>query len=199
MEGLRSVQARIASIEQQVGLAPTVEPLRSRAHGATSGTASFETVLASALEASAPTAASTATARSGSAPVPAELAAYGNGQVPASAMTSIGIGNHRLSNDAAAAFRSMHAAAARDGVTIGVTDSYRSLDAQVDLARRKGLYSQGGLAAEPGTSNHGWGLSVDVDVDARGQEWLRANGARFGFVEDTPREPWHWTYRPAAV
>jgi hypothetical protein len=42
------------------------------------------------------------------------------------------------------------------GVDIGVTDSYRSYDAQVDVARRKGLYSQGGLAATPGTSDHGW-------------------------------------------
>ncbi len=26
---------------------------------------------------------------------------------------------------------------------------------------------------------------------------MRENGWRNGFVEDVPREPWHWTYRPA--
>jgi zinc D-Ala-D-Ala carboxypeptidase len=85
--------------------------------------------------------------------------------------------------------------AAAAGIEIGVTDSYRSYESQVDLARRKGLYSQGGLAATPGTSNHGWGLSVDLDLDATAQAWMRQNGARYGFVEDVPREPWHWTFR----
>ena len=98
-------------------------------------------------------------------------------------------GGHRLAAPAAAAFTALEAAARRDGVSFGVTDFYRSYDAQVDLVRRKGLYSQGGLAAEPGTSQHGWGLAVDLDLDATAQAWLRANGARFGFVEDTPREP----------
>ena len=88
----------------------------------------------------------------------------------------------------------MRAAAARDGVLIGVTDSYRSYAAQVDLARRKGLYQNGGLAAVPGTSQHGWGLAVDVDTNSRGTQWLRANAARFGFAT-IPREPWHWEFR----
>jgi D-alanyl-D-alanine carboxypeptidase len=80
-------------------------------------------------------------------------------------------------------------------VTIGVTDSYRSYDAQADVTQRKGLYSQGGLAAQPGTSQHGWGLALDLDLDSRAQAWMRANAARFGFVEDTPREPWHWAFK----
>ncbi|QGG97136.1 hypothetical protein GH723_14760 [Actinomarinicola tropica] len=64
-------------------------------------------------------------------------------------------------------------------------------------ATEKGLYSQGGLAATPGTSNHGWGLSVDLDLNPASEAWMKANAPRFGFVEDVPREPWHWTYRPA--
>ena len=119
---------------------------------------------------------------------------YTNGRIPTDALAPIGDGGHRLAAPAAAAFGDLQAAARRDGVTIGVTDSYRSFDAQVDLVRRKGLYSQGGLAAQPGTSQHGWGLAVDLDLDSRAQAWMRANGARFGFVEDTPREPWHWAY-----
>ena len=122
-------------------------------------------------------------------------ATYANGRIPATALAPIGDSGHRLAAPAAAAFGDLQAAARRDGVSIGVTDSYRSYDAQVDVARRKGLYSQGGLAAQPGTSQHGWGLAVDLDLDSRAQAWMRANGPRFGFVEDTPREPWHWAYQ----
>ena len=119
---------------------------------------------------------------------PKALAAYGNGKIPPAALESIGHGGHRLWAPAAKAFQAMHAAA-RDGIDIGVTNSYRSYDAQVDLAERKGLYSQGGLAAKPGTSDHGWGRALDLDLDAKAQAWMRANGDRYGFVEDTPREP----------
>jgi zinc D-Ala-D-Ala carboxypeptidase len=130
----------------------------------------------------------------GKVTVPEELRQYGNGKIPASALEPIGQGGHRLAAKAAAAFKEMSAAAARDGVTLKVTDSYRDYDTQVDLVRRKGLYSQGGLAAKPGTSNHGWGLAVDLNLNAQQQAWMRANGKTYGFVEDTPREPWHWGF-----
>jgi LAS superfamily LD-carboxypeptidase LdcB len=67
----------------------------------------------------------------------------------------------------------------------------------VDLVDRKGLYSNGGYGAVPGTSNHGWGLAVDIDVTSPStMAWVRANAYRFGFVEAVPREPWHWEFRP---
>ena len=128
---------------------------------------------------------------------PAELVGYGNGRIPSDRLESIGVGSHKLHAPAATAYRRMTADAAAQGVDIGITDSYRSYDSQVELAGRKGLYSQGGLAASPGTSNHGWGLAVDLDLDATAQQWMRDNAQRYGFVEDTPREPWHWGYRPA--
>lgn len=119
---------------------------------------------------------------------------YENGRMPAEALTPIGVGSHKLAAPAASAFTKLLAAAEADGVEIGVTDSYRSYDAQVDVARRKGLYSEGGLAAKPGTSDHGLGLALDLDLDASAQSWMRTNAGRFGFVEDTPREPWHWKF-----
>lgn len=125
---------------------------------------------------------------------PAELKKYGNGKIPRDALALIGVGQHRLWAPAGRSFQALVAAAEREGINIGVTDSYRSYEAQVDVARRKGLYSQGGLAATPGTSNHGWGMSVDLDLDDRAQAWMRANAHRYGFEEDVPREPWHWTY-----
>lgn len=128
---------------------------------------------------------------------PAELQRFGNGRIPAEALEPIGVGNHRLWAPAARSFQAMKADAAAAGVEIGITDSYRDHATQVSLARRKGLYSQGGLAATPGTSNHGWGMAVDLDLDSKGLAWMRENGWRYGFVEDTPREPWHWGFRPA--
>jgi len=132
-----------------------------------------------------------------SAHVPALLAAYGNGRIPRELLTLVGIGQHRLWGPAAEAFKSMRAAAAADGIDISITDSYRSFDQQVTLAAEKGLTSNGGWAATPGTSEHGWGLAVDVDVDKGGLAWLRANGATYGFVEAVSREPWHWEYHGA--
>ena len=130
---------------------------------------------------------------------PAELVGYGNGRIPAEALAPIGVGQHRLWAPAARAFRQMRQDAAAQGVTIGVTDSYRDYGTQVGLAARKGLYSQGGLAATPGTSNHGWGMALDLDLDASAQRWMREHAWRYGFAEDTPREPWHWGYRPASA
>jgi len=128
--------------------------------------------------------------------VPTELRRYGNGTVPASALAEISGTQHRLWQPAATSFEALRAAAKADGVDIGITDSYRTLDTQVDLVRRKGLYTEGGLAAAPGTSNHGWGMALDLRLDPAAQAWMRENAGTYGFVEDTPREPWHWGYHP---
>jgi hypothetical protein len=133
----------------------------------------------------------------GSLQPPAELAGYGNGKVPADALASIG-GEHRLYAPAAGAFTKMSADARAQGVTIGVNESYRDLGEQQRLAGQLGLYSQGGKAAAPGTSNHGWGLALDLQLDPKAQQWMRDNAYKYGFAEDVAREPWHWTYRPAS-
>ena len=77
--------------------------------------------------------------------IPPELAKYGNGRIPTGELESIGIGEHRMWSPAAEAFTAMRTAAAGAGVTIGVTDSYRNYDQQVDLARRKGLCKDDGV------------------------------------------------------
>lgn len=125
---------------------------------------------------------------------PAELLPYGNGRIPRERLALIGIGQHRLWGPAAQAFVAMRSAAGADGVRLSVTDSYRSYDQQVTLAAQKGLTKNGGWAAVPGTSEHGWGLAIDVDVDSSGMAWLKAHGAEYGWVQLTPREPWHWEY-----
>jgi len=134
----------------------------------------------------------------GPATPPANIRRHGNGRIPASALKPIA-GGERLAAPAAAAFTDMASAARRAGITLPVNDGYRSYADQVAIKNRKGLWSPAnpGGAAQPGRSNHGWGLSVDLNVDARRSAWLRSNAARWGFFNDVSTEPWHWTYRPA--
>ena len=127
---------------------------------------------------------------------------YPNGLIPPSAMCPLGVGGHQLRCDAAAAYRAMSTAfAAEMGGPICITDSYRTYASQVDLYGRKPA-----LAAVPGTSNHGWGLAVDLcgGIDNFGTsayQWMVANAGRFGYLHPTwadpgngREEPWHWEY-----
>lgn len=195
VDGIAGISQRIAAIQATIG---SLDPA-SRVATSSTGTA-FAAALSQAVDASGGTsAAATAATPSGTLNadgVPVELAAYGNGKIPADALSAVDGTSHRLWAPAAESLSRLRADAAADGVTIGITDSYRSYESQVDVAARKGLYSQGGLAAVPGTSDHGWGMAADLALDDKAQSWMRANGARYGFVEDTPREPWHWAYKP---
>lgn len=205
MDGITAIAQRVAAIEATLAPARAadvraVDPGAAQAVASGSG-ARFDEILSTVMAGSTSTgstavAGATGVDRTRTADgVPGDLAAYGNGKIPRTALQEVGTTGHRLWAPAGRALEGLLAEAARDGVRIGITDSYRSYDAQVDVAARKGLYSQGGLAAEPGTSPHGWGIAVDLDLDDRAQAWMRTNGGRFGFVEDTPREPWHWVYR----
>jgi cell wall-associated NlpC family hydrolase len=127
---------------------------------------------------------------------------YPNGLIPPSAMCPLGVAGHVLRCDAAASWRAMSAAYQADlGRSMCITDSYRSYAAQVRLYGEKPA-----LAAVPGTSNHGWGLAVDLcgGIDGFGTAqyaWMVAHAGRFGFVHPTwadpgngREEPWHWEY-----
>ncbi|MEZ5264908.1 MAG: D-alanyl-D-alanine carboxypeptidase family protein [Acidimicrobiales bacterium] len=116
-----------------------------------------------------------------------------HGNLPDSLLASVG-GGFRLAKPAADAYQRMVNAARRDGVTFGLSDGYRTYADQVDIADRLGLYGQGGVAAVPGQATTD-GVAVDLDLDDRAQAWMRENGWRYGFFEDVPGEPWHWTYR----
>jgi len=122
-----------------------------------------------------------------------------NGLLNGSYLKTIG-GNHKLNSEAANAYLKMVNAAKSQGVEWGITDSYRTLDSQKDVAKRKGLFSKGGLAAQPGTSNHGWGSAVDLNFKVgkgNALEWLKKNAATYGFT-NIPREPWHWEHKQSA-
>jgi hypothetical protein len=213
LDAITSITSRISQIEAQLAAVRSGATVRATATATATGTqpaGSFASTYAAALTSVSPSSQrgsslgpSSSTVGTGASRlkangVPADLAAYGNGKIPASALRPVGATGHRLWAPAADSLTALIADAKRAGVTIGITDSYRSYAAQVDIAKRKGLYSQGGLAARPGTSDHGWGMAVDLDLDSKAQAWMRANAGRYGFVEDTPREPWHWAYTPKA-
>lgn len=133
-------------------------------------------------------------------------AGYPNGLIPTSALCGIGIkigsGAAVLRCDAAAAFRKLAPAYAQAfGHPICLTDAYRSYAQQVAVYRERPS-----LAAVPGTSNHGWGLAVDLcgglqTAGSPQDRWMHANAGRFGWAHPkwaepggSRPEPWHWEF-----
>jgi hypothetical protein len=137
-------------------------------------------------------------------------AGYRNGRINPALLTPLKEApGHRLYKDAAEAFDKMAVAYKADtGKKLSITDSYRRLEVSIDLIKRKGWYSRNapdttegrgqkmGLGGQPGTSNHGWGLGIDVNncgYDSTAFKWLSQNAARFGY-KNIPKESWHWEY-----
>ena len=132
---------------------------------------------------------------------------YSNGLIPVSNLCSITSG-HMLRCDAAAAYKRLASSfKAKFGRTLCITDSYRSYASQVDLYARKPS-----LAALPGTSNHGWGVAVDLcgGIQSFGTtqyKWMEAHAGAYGWVHPawarqggTRQEPWHWEFgQPASA
>jgi cell wall-associated NlpC family hydrolase len=125
-----------------------------------------------------------------------------NGRIPAGALCTLEVAGHALRCDAAAGYDALaRAYAERFGSPLCITDSYRSFGAQLAAFALKP-----GLAAVPGTSNHGWALAVDLCGGVNGfgtpqWQWMAENAGRFGWVQppwagvhgEKP-EPWHWEF-----
>ena len=136
-----------------------------------------------------------------------DIRGYPNGMLPVDALCPLwGTAREVLRADAAAAFDALSREyAAQFAAPICVTDSYRSYDAQVAVKILKPT-----LAAQPGTSNHGWGVAVDLcdGIERFGtpaHAWMLANAVRFGWFHPawaeptgSKPEPWHWEYAGAA-
>jgi LAS superfamily LD-carboxypeptidase LdcB len=201
---ISDIQGRILALQGKLGTQSTAATISSST-SATSSTSSTSSEFAGYLQDAVSASGTDTVSAAGrnftlnSKGIPTELAQYGNGKIPRSALSEVGNTHHRLWAPAASSLTALMADAAKDGVKIGITDSYRPYDEQVDLAHRKGLYSRGGLAAKPGTSEHGWGMAADLDLDGKALSWMRHNAARYGFVENVSRESWHWAYKPNGV
>jgi hypothetical protein len=132
-----------------------------------------------------------------------DLNPYPNGTIPLAVLCPLwGAPGEYLRADAAYAFgRLSQAYAMAFGAPACVTDSYRSYPEQVRIYADKP-----GLAAVPGTSNHGWGTAVDLcdGVEAFGTAthlWMLENAPAFGWFHPSwaepgggRPEPWHWEF-----
>ncbi|WP_088318161.1 M15 family metallopeptidase [Kineosporia sp. R_H_3] len=130
---------------------------------------------------------------------------WSNGQIATKELCTLWEPKHMLRADAAVALAKLNIAyKKRFGKDICITDSYRTLSEQRHLKAIKP-----GLAAAPGTSNHGWGVATDLcgrieDYGSATYRWMRANAPAYGWENPDwalpggsgPFEPWHWEYMP---
>ncbi|MFC8799897.1 D-alanyl-D-alanine carboxypeptidase family protein [Promicromonospora sp. NPDC057138] len=130
-------------------------------------------------------------------------AGYANGRIPADVLCPLPFApGHMLRCDAAERLTALSAEFEKEfGYPIPLTDSYRPYAMQVAI---KGTKPH--LAAIPGTSNHGWGLAIDLDDPIAGGSspeyvWLRLHAPDYGW--DNPSwarlggakpEPWHFEF-----
>jgi hypothetical protein len=152
---------------------------------------------------------SAARSRASGGPIPlchgGSVSGYANGELPVAALCSLwGAPGEMLRADAAARFNRMSRAFfSAFGEPLCVTSSYRTYAHQVELYA--GMPA--GYAAVPGTSNHGWGLAVDlcggIQVDGSPEHlWLLDHAAAYDWFHPGwampggggPHEPWHWEY-----
>lgn len=143
---------------------------------------------------------------SGANAAQASWGGYSNGYIPTNILASIPWDPVRvLRVDARDALVALNGAfRAQFGHDITINDGYRDFAEQV---RAKEKY--GSKAAEPGQSNHGWAVAVDVANTSRVQIgfshaiyfWLKSNAGRFGWAHPAWAEPngsnpeaWHWEY-----
>lgn len=124
-----------------------------------------------------------------------------NGLLPAASLCTLFDGHTQLRADAAVALATLDEAyVAKFGSDMCLESGYRTLAQQYAVKAERG-----GLAATPGTSNHGWGLAVDFcsrETSGARWAWLKENGPLYGFQNPSwaqyggggPHEPWHWEF-----
>lgn len=111
-----------------------------------------------------------------------------NGRLPKSDLAPIPGGE--LRKDAAAAWNAPGGPADAGLVPTGPRSSYRTLAEQQQLYAELGP----GIAAVPGTSNHGWGVAIDVPAPWM-WAWLQEHGDPFGWDKtEAFHEAWHWNF-----
>lgn len=139
----------------------------------------------------------------GSKPCSTNTEVYPNGQIPPSGLCPLlGAPGESLRPGGAAAFNAMSKAYQRDtGLTLCVTDSYRSYAEQVVTKGKMGRW-----AATPGKSEHGLGQALDLcgGINSFGHPahlWMQQNAPLYGWFHPAWAEaggnlpePWHWEY-----
>jgi hypothetical protein len=106
-------------------------------------------------------------------------------------------------------FLAMREAASKDGIDLRVTDGWRPESEQVALWNQNCSSGVCGATkvAKPcslggGGSNHNSGAALDIDVgcangssgcNTKTYNWLKKNGAQWGFRNALPTDPLHWS------
>lgn len=134
--------------------------------------------------------------------VGAEVMRASNGELPDADLCVLWDGDERLRPDAAMAMARLDMAYREAfGTDVPVSDAYRSYGSQVEVRR-----TRPGLSARPGTSQHGWGVAVDlggtIATGGEGYRWLMEHAGEYGWENPAwarpggsgPHEPWHWEY-----
>lgn len=153
--------------------------------------------------------------------LPKEVAKAENGKLPKETLVKIAIGG-QMWTWAAFCFNMMAAEAKKAGIKLKNIGDYRPYERQLAMFNdRYSLKDEGRVpqvtrtwngkkyflkkgkspSGIPGTSNHGVGLAIDLDVkDPKTLEWLCANAPTYGFYlqGSDPKHPefeaWHWQY-----
>ena len=111
-----------------------------------------------------------------------------------------------LRRDAASQYGMLaHAFEKAHGHALVITEGYRTYGRQVEYWNRYQA-GTGNLAAYPGTSNHGWGISCDfgsgvASAGSSEKRWMDAHAPAYGWQPTGNTfgrpEPWHFDYVPA--
>lgn len=161
--------------------------------------------------------------------VPKEVAAVGNGNLTSKMLKKVKTGG-MMWTVAADAFNEMYDAAIAAGHKLRNVGDYRPLEPQLAMFKDryedkdtgrvpkvtrtyqgKTWYLKKGKApsATPGTSNHGFGLAIDLGMEIKGKlesigggclDWMCENAPQYGFYlqGSDPKSPefeaWHWQY-----
>ena len=150
--------------------------------------------------------------------LPKDLKGATNGRLPEVLLRPI-TPSGKLHHLAARAWEALHDAAMQAEGTkpfkpTSSADAYRSAEQQLAgfmsrfvekdtgtgttrTYKGKKWFLKKGMApmASPGTSNHGWGLAVDVwSANGARLDWMLQNCEKYGFSWEVQSEPWHIRY-----
>lgn len=122
---------------------------------------------------------------------------------------------HYLSKDAKLAYDELCDASLKDGMSLGVTSSYRSYESQKNIydsyLKTNGQDYVNKYVATPGYSEHQTGLALDVKSTksspfkyTKEYKWMQENAYKYGFILRYPEgleeitgynaESWHYRY-----
>lgn len=138
---------------------------------------------------------------------PGPWGGFENGRIPLDELVNVPWERGMyLRADAMAALDELDDAFLADfGYHLPLNDAYRDFDSQVEAKER-----YGSNAATPGTSNHGWGMAIDIGTQSHSAitfdsdiyHWLKEHAPAYGWVHPPwaepdgagPHEAWHWEF-----